>query len=185
MSLHLPDWLIRLTGDIYLSTRPMFLMYKPKQHRVTGDEIRALLMVLEPGDILLRKWNGYLNAILTGGNYSHAGMYVGNNTVIHANEHGVIEEDILTFCRADSICVLSVKNGDTENAIKIVRSALGTLYDYDFKPENKKYYCTELVSVSYTNVFFDDYKTVAGNNVLLPDAIRKSSKVECRIEIKH
>jgi uncharacterized protein YycO len=185
MKLHLPDWLLKLTGDIYLSKRPMFLMYKPQLHLITGDEIRSILYVISPGDVLLRRWNGYLNTIFTGGSYGHAGLYIGKNTVIHATGQGVIEEDILDFCRADSLCVLDVKNGDTKAAIKIAKQLRGAGYDYDFQSTNKKYYCTELADYCYLGVFRNDYKEIAGNSVLLPDAIRKSLQVECKLEIKH
>jgi uncharacterized protein YycO len=183
--LKLLDHVIKFTGDVYLSRKPMFLLYKPTLHLVTGDEIRTLLYVVSPGDILLRRWNGYLNTILTGGSYAHAGLYVGNNTVIHATSHGVTEEDILDFCRADSICVLEVKSGNPRNAIDKAKELLGTDYDYDFKSANKRSYCTELTDVCYNGVFAGDYKKVAGNMVLLPDAIRASSVVVCKLEILH
>jgi len=154
-------------------------------HLVKGDEIRSILYVLEPGDILLRKWRGYLNAILTGGNYSHAGMYVGNNTVVHAMADGVIEEDILDFCRSDSICVLCIRNGDKRKAVRKIKKLVGAPYDYDFLPGNKKYYCTEIVSVCYDNIFANDYQCILGQSVLTPVAIRNSDQVECKLEILH
>ncbi len=184
----LPKFLIQFTGNFYLHKFPFFGTYKPSHHKVKGHEVRKVLDCIEPGDILLRRFDGYLNTIFTPGFWGHAGLYVGNNKITHAISKGVIEEDILDFCRTDSVCVLRLKNitkMSTNDYIKKAFKFIGISYDYGFSSENKKLYCTEYVDVVYDNIFKQDYKVVVGNNVLIPDGIFDSNKVEKILVIKH
>ncbi len=178
------EHLVKLTGDIYLTYKPMFLMYHPTLHLLKGDEIRQIINTVLPGDILLRRYNGYLNTILTGGYYGHAGLYIGGNKVIHAVSRGVIEEDLLDFCRTDGICILST-NKNTECAIAKAKRLIGKPYDYSFSSKNKKYYCTELINVCYDGLFDKNRIKTFGKNVLLPDAIFNSKEIKFKIEFRH
>jgi uncharacterized protein YycO len=179
MKIKIPKKLIKLTGDIYLHKYPMFIVYKPDQHRLKGDKIREILNTIQPGDILLRRFDSYLNTILTPGFWGHAGLYIGNNSIIHSIGKGVIEEDILNFCRTDSLAVLNanvifkVKN----NAIKNIKKLKGSKYDFKFNSNDDKYYCTELIDVVYNGIFYKDYKKIMSNYILTPDGIYDSIKV--------
>jgi len=150
-----------------------------------GHEIRRILDVLQKGDIMLRRWDGYLNTVFTPGFWAHAGLYAGDNKIIHALGNGVTEEDILDFCRADSIAVMRIKDGDPEEAVKFARKCLGHEYDYQFESGDDQYYCSELCDVCYKGAFSDDYTEIAGNKLITPDALRKSDKAEYILEIKH
>jgi uncharacterized protein YycO len=163
----------------------MFIAYNPTLHKIKGHEVRKILNVLKKGDLMVRRWDGYLNTILTPGFWAHAGLYAGDNKAIHAVGEGVKEEDILTFCRADSLAVLRVKDGDPDKAVDTARKYLGHEYDYEFEGNDDQFYCSELCDVCYEHTFQDDYEDVAGNRVLAPGGIRKSDKVELVLEIKH
>jgi len=172
-----------------LHNRPPWFVYRPDIHKVRGADVRRILDVVEPGDILLRRFDGYLNTVFTKGFYSHAGLYVGNDQMVHAVSQGTISEDLLDFCRADAICVLRVKGiaeGHIIGAITKAKSAAddNIPYDFDFSGLNRTYYCTELVDIVFDRIFYNDYQKYFGKLVLLPDGIRNSKRVRVKLEVK-
>lgn len=213
MKLTLPAWILKLTGNIYLYTLPMWLAYKPAHHKVKGFEIRKILDKIQDGDILLRRYDGYLNTLFTPGFWGHAGLYVGDNNVIHAVGEGVIIEDILDFCRCDSVGVYrpiiqdsavtmaintaknlnNIENEKSLNSDQILNAIEtanilyqnNTKYDYKFKKDNGEVYCTELVDRCYEGLFKKDYEFIMGNEILLPDNISNSKLINIIIEVKH
>ena len=113
--------LINSTADIHISKYPMFVSYKPKFHKLNGTQIRDILNKLQPGDILLRSYDGYLNSILTPGFWSHSAIYMGENLVSHVVKAGLEIEDILNFCKTDHICVLRFKSNNTDLILEVLR----------------------------------------------------------------
>lgn len=185
----LPKWLLEFSGHAYLHKYPMWVIYRPGIHKVKGPDVRKVLDIIKEGDILLRRFDGYLNTIFMPGFFGHAGLYVGDNQIIHAVSQGVISEDILNFCRADAICVLEVTEPYRmliPNAVSRAKMAANehVEYDFDFSSTNKSQYCTEMVDIAYSNIFYDDYQMVAGNLVLTPDGIRNSKRAQIKIELK-
>jgi hypothetical protein len=84
------DQFVAWLGRIKYFTSPFILAEDPGSYRITGKEIRELVdgndPVLQPGDILLRGYDGYVDGIMIGilgggeglGKYfSHAALYVG------------------------------------------------------------------------------------------------------------
>jgi uncharacterized protein YycO len=190
MKLQVPVFLIKLMGDIYLHKFPMWCVYKPSHHKVKGFEVRKIIKALKTGDIILRRYNGYLNTLFTPGFWGHAGLYAGNDKVIHAVGKGVIMEDILDFCRTDSVAVLRIKNMKNPMLKKALSTARIFLkehvqYDYRFRDENGKVYCTEMVNECYNHLFNKDYSNYFGNKILSPDGLFNSQKVKQIISIKH
>ena len=179
MLIKIPKWVSKLTGDIYFHKYPFFLVYKPRLHQIKGHQIRKVIDLVQPGDIFLRSFNGYLNTVLIGG-WGHAALYVGDNTVIHSVSKGVVKEDILDFCRADEIVILRVQCPQTEkkSAIEKIKNLLGTKYDYNFISNNNLYYCSELIDVVYNGLFNHDYKKVLNRMVIVPDDIFNSKETE-------
>jgi len=181
---------IKLTGDIYLSKYPCFCLYKPKFHKLKGDEIRIILNTIKPGDILFRRYHGYLNTILTPGYWGHAALYIGRNKVIHALGKGITKEDILDFCRCDDFALSRIKNV-THNSIKdAIEKANETekekvQYDYEFERDNNNLYCTELIDNVYNKLFEKDYEKKWGKEVLLPDGLYNSTKLNKILVFKH
>ncbi|MFM2111441.1 MAG: hypothetical protein RLZZ271_101 [Pseudomonadota bacterium] len=82
------DSFIAWIGTIKYFTQPLSLIQDPGSYKISGKEARELIdHVLQPGDILLRGYKGYLDGImigLTGGgdsvskHFSHAAFYVGD-----------------------------------------------------------------------------------------------------------
>jgi len=185
----LPRWLINFSAHTMLHNKFPWVVYRPDIHRVRGEQVRKVLDIIRPGDILLRRFDGYLNTIFTPGFWGHAGVKVSGNDVVHAISKGVTREDILNFCRCDAICVLEPYTATLKQRDDAVQKAeelaeKNIPYDFEFSSNNETYYCTELVSVIYNSIFLDDYEEIAGNLILTPDGIRHSRSVRLKLEIK-
>ena len=164
----------------------MFIIYKPDIHRVRGKDIRNILNSVEPGDILLRRFDQYVNTLCTPGFFSHAGIFVGDNDVVHSVSSGCIREDLLNFCRTDAIAILRSKNLYSEAVNQAtLMSQMNLPYDYEFSSTNESYYCTETVDVAHDHMFKNDYSVVAGNKLLTPDAIYNSNKVSLILQVNY
>jgi hypothetical protein len=129
------EWLVARFGDILVYRWPMFLLYNPAGYRVRGEDVRALLDCVVPGDILVRGYDHYLDGWVIPGYFSHCGIYLGDlnsgeveaivgahepkhpvgarprkmlksGVVIHALAEGVIIEDLIDFCRCDYMAAL-------------------------------------------------------------------------------
>ena len=104
------------------------------------------MKILEPGDVLLRGYNKYLDGrfIPDEKGYSHAGIYVGDNEVIHAVSPSVERIHLVDFCVSDRIMVLRPQDGALE-AIKGTEAKLFRPKPADYKsvevPKGK--ICTE------------------------------------------
>lgn len=73
----LSEWFLTVFGDIKVFRFPFFLVYDPGSYQVKGDDVRALIDTLQPGDILLRAYTNYLDGKFIPGKFSHAAIYCG------------------------------------------------------------------------------------------------------------
>lgn len=144
----LKAFFLKILGDIKVFRYPFFIIYDPTTYFVKGTQTREAINRLKPGDIILRKYVAYLDGFLIPGKYSHTGVYVGNNTVIHAVAEGVVKIDIIDFLRCDGFCILRPRAYQAR-AIMRVTSWLGRDYDFEFKHGNMKFYCHELGMYAY------------------------------------
>ena len=173
-------------GNVHLSKYPFFIQYKPKFHKLKGSDIRKVINELQPGDVLLRRYDGYLNVLLTPGFYSHSGIYIEKNTIMHMLGSGLVKEDILNFCKTDSICILRCNNPELlkEALIEIERVKILELeYDYEFETTDNQYYCTELIDLIYKGNYEGNYTSSYGKKVLLPDSLKVNNNFDNIIEI--
>lgn len=187
--LQLPKWVLKLPGDLYFCTRPLYFNYKPKFHKVKGEEIRMIIDDIKPGDILFRRYDGYLDTILMPGFWCHAAIYIGDNKVVQAVGTGVNSEDILDFARCDSLSLYrpSVTYNQVVTALSIANELVKekAQYDWKFESGNSNFYCSELVDTCYNNIFKNNYEYVVGNCVLTPDGLSKSNLVTCIHKFVH
>jgi len=124
----LSNGFIKIFGDIKVFKWPFFLVYDPGSYKVKGGDAREVLDAVQPGDILLRGYDNYLDGYFIPGYFSHVGLYVGKVTekdaalvtnpagkelfksgeqmVVHAMAEGVFVQDVLDFCRADRMLIL-------------------------------------------------------------------------------
>ena len=123
---------LRMFGNIKYYPWPLFCIYDPKGYQVKGDEVREIINLIRPGDILVRGYDKYLSGAFIPGYFSHVGLYVGEvkeedkrffdasagivdqeeyfstgeQMVVHAMAQGVFMEDIINFCRCDRLAIL-------------------------------------------------------------------------------
>jgi len=181
----LPKFLVKLPSDLYFHKFPFFMLYKPNLHEVKGPQVREVLNLIQDGDILARRYDGYMSTWFIPGFWSHVGLYYGDNVTHAAGNKGVYKEDVLTFCRTDSIAILRPKDQTLmSEAIRKAEMYLGVAYDFEFESDNENVYCSEFTDVCYSHMFNDDYTVVAGQRLVTPDGVFNSSKVELIYEFR-
>ena len=106
--------------------------------------------MIKPGDVLLRGYNKYLDGkfIPDDKGYSHAGIYVGNNEVVHAVAPKVEKIHVIDFCEADRIMVLRPYGGQVDSTATAM-SKIDVPYDFDYRTDRGKLYCFELIANCY------------------------------------
>jgi hypothetical protein len=155
----LKKWIFRFIGDIKWAgiLHPFWFVINSTTFSLKGKHYRIIEKLIKPGDILLRRFEGYLDKFLIPGWYNHAGIYVGtlndqNYQVIHAISDGVIVEDLIDFARTDHMVILRAPDNLREEAISRAKEVVGSEYDFAFDFGNKlRFSCTELVSHCYRN----------------------------------
>ncbi len=152
-----------------------FVLFGNSSYNVKGPDMRQVLNIIKPGDVLLRRYSHYIGSITIPGYFSHVALYVGDDKVIHMLGCGVVTEDILTFLRCDDVAILRMKKPDTKVIKKAIKKAKEYLdssipYDYNFETDDSsKMYCTEMVDAAYGNPIGDSN----GNKKIIPDAFLK------------
>ena len=174
-------------GDIKVFKFPMFIVYDPGSYLVKGEDVRQVINLIKPGDILVRGYINYLDGYFIPGFFSHAGLYLGEvketdkvfvnegqdgrfrngeQMVIHSMAEGVFMEDIINFCRCDFMVILRRnpdKESETGNKVTfedVFKSALQNLgKDYDFKFDFSDFTKVSCTELVYTccQGFMDDY----------------------------
>lgn len=145
--------LLTIFGDIKVYRWPMFIIYAPKTFRVKGFHTRTIMNLIKPGDVLMRSYVDYLDGYFIPkgkSGCSHTGIYVGENNVIHAMAEGIVQHDLIDFCRCDKIILMRPKK-NTKSAINAAKKFLkdGIEYDFDFTSGNKALYCHEFTASCY------------------------------------
>lgn len=143
--------LLTIIGNIKVFKTPCFVQYNPEEYdyKVRGYQIRDVCKNIKAGDVILRGYDHYLDGWLIPGEFSHAGVYIGNDTIIHAVSDGVKEIDTIDFMQCDRLMVLRPKSG-AKNAIKFVKDAIGEEYDFKFNSsDSSEFYCFELAAKAY------------------------------------
>lgn len=149
--------LLRFIGDIkwHGLLHPFWFTINAKTFRLKGKHYRKLEVLIQPGDIVIRRFEGYVDKWLIPGWFNHAGIYVGevndkNHKIIHAISDGVVVDDLIDFMRTDHMIVLRAPEGNQKEAIRRVKAAIGSEYDFAFDfTETIRFSCTELVSHCY------------------------------------
>jgi len=169
----------------------MFVIYDPKSYRLKGQDFSEVSDKIAKYDVLLRRYDNYLDSHLIPGFWNHAGIYMGhrndkNGIVVHAIAEGVIEETLFDFCKADHIIVLRPKFNFMRSLVcERVFGAVGKEYDFsfDFKCEDR-FSCTELIGAVFGDFDHGIKKTRAlGKPIIAPDAIA-AANFEVIVEIR-
>lgn len=149
--------IFRFIGDVKWAgiLHPFWFIINGTSFRLKGKHYRDLDSLIEPGDIIIRRFEGYVDKWLIPGWWNHAGMYVGElndeqHKVVHAISDGVIVDDLIDFMRTDHMIVLRAPKEFREKAIKRAKAAIGSEYDFAFDfNETLRFSCTELIDHCY------------------------------------
>jgi uncharacterized protein YycO len=169
-------WIVNVFGNVQFFPQPLFcLLWGDSHYKIKGPEMRKVIDELQDGDIIMRRYDRYVSGWFIPGYWTHVGVVVSDKTIIHAMTKGVIEEDVMTYLRADHIMVLRVGNKKfITNAISKAREMLGKEYDFLFdSADDERLYCTELVKKCYPKIF----SSMEGK-AIPPDEILKVKNLE-------
>ncbi len=175
--------IFRFIGDIKWAgiTRPFWFTINAQGYRLKGSHFRRVERIIRPGDIVIRRFEGYVDKWLIPGYWNHAGVYVGHingfegekTQVVHAVSDGVIVEDILDFMRTDEMMILRPDPNLIEKGIQRAIDVIGSPYDFgfDFKDCNR-FSCTELIAYCYTGLIAAKSRwSSLGKKVIVADDI--------------
>ena len=137
-------------GNIRISKYFPWLYYDTTDFKVTGDKILEIVEILQPGDIILRGFDSYLDGKFIDDplHFSHGAIYIGNNEIIHAVAEGVSKINVIDFCQCDRIAIFRPKKY-IKQAISNAKKYIGTGYDFCFTNGNSRIYCFELCALCY------------------------------------
>jgi uncharacterized protein YycO len=143
--------LLDIIGDIKLYKFPMFVVYDPTFFEMTGEKISKAISVMEPGDIVLRGYNMYLDSHFIDGDYSHGSICVSKDSIVHAISPDVCSIHPIEFMECDRIAILRPKDkSKIANALTTANELIGTPYDFNFNSgDQQEVYCFELVAKCY------------------------------------
>jgi len=175
--------IFRFIGDIkwHGLFHPFWITINAKSFFIKGKHYRQLEKIIQPGDILVRRFEGYIDRILIPGWWNHVGIYVGdiddkNHKVIHAISEGVVVDDLIDFMRTDHMIVLRAQRGAQENAITRAKLAIGSDYDFAFNfDETVRFSCTELIGHCYKGII--NGKKRFGRFTIVADDIVENNKL--------
>lgn len=128
------------------SKYPLFLQYVDCTHHVSGEDYFKARTILQEGDIILRGHDNYLSGFIIPGKYSHSGIYIGEDRIIHSMlEGGVHESNLVDFMRCDRFMALRPTCGQVA-IIHHARKYIGRKYDSELEDDDNEYYCHEFVA---------------------------------------
>lgn len=148
---------LRMFGRIKIYPYPMWIIYNPRGYRMSDEDDKSVLDIIQTGDVLLRGYVNFLDTYFIPGYFSHAGLYVGKGEVLHAMQDGVFAEGLMRFLRCDYLVILRPKltEEEIETVVERAKTLIGTPYDFalDFD-NNDRMCCTEFIMAA-----FQEYKS--------------------------
>lgn len=154
--------LLDMTGDVKVYRHPLFVVYDRDNFKMTGEKIQEAVETLEPGDIVLRGFDFYLDGHFIDGDYSHGSICLSRRRIVHAVSPRVESIHPIGFMVCDRICILRPKDRSLvqkalETAAKLEEG--NTPYDFDFNTDDpREVYCFELVARCYPEIKFKRHK---------------------------
>ena len=133
-----------------------------------------------PGDIVCRRYVWYLDGYFIKGEYTHSGIVVNTNTIIHAVAEGVTRIDIIDYVKdADGFVLLRPINTaehpyDPALAIFFACGMIGKPYDFVFQSGPDAFYCHEL---AYYAIMHGGKKVIKPDGYMLYEDVAKECAV--------
>lgn len=131
---------VTFLGDLMVATKP------PK---TKAEQIIRMQSIIQTGDIVCRKYNYYLDSYLIPNEYSHSGIVINKDEIIHSIAEGVQFIHPIDFVKdTDGFIILRPRykeDADKRKAIDKAIEHLNNKVEYDFLfNDPAKLYCHEL-----------------------------------------
>lgn len=137
----------KIVGKIYMA---------PHAREISFEDYADIIDVIMPGDVLLSYSKGEMTNYLIPGQYKHCAMFVGRTRIVEAVGGGVHTELLSKFLSSkDRIAILRPRFCDqfqATDAAAAALNAIGKPYDFSFEPNEKAFYCAELILYCYNRV---------------------------------
>lgn len=141
-------WLLTQLGDVMIAT---------SLPDTTGKDIINLMNQVQPGDVVCRRFDCYLDSYFIPGKYTHSGIItsLGNGCsqvkIMDSMAEGICEKYLLDFVKnCDGFILLRPKYAGEEainNALTFARSKNGYPYDFYFDLDDPaSFYCHEFTA---------------------------------------
>lgn len=171
--------IITIFGDLEWHKFPCFLIYNPKHYALKGAHFQEVSEKIQPYDVLLRRFDKYLDNGFIPGFWNHAGIYLPDKTILHAVAEGMKKEILFDFMKADHICILRPKFEVNNTQVKKqIASLLDKEYDFDFDFENgDRLSCTEVINFLFEGQDHGiplskmEYLFFFSRKIIIPDTI--------------
>lgn len=135
----------------------MFLLYYPKGYKVKGDLFEGIAKNIQTFDVLLRRYDTYLDKAFIPGYWNHAAICsegAGSfSKILHATSDGVHEASLFDFMKTDHVCLLRpIFKFDAKELKKEMEKICGSPYDFDFDfNDPSRFSCSEVIEYLFRN----------------------------------
>ena len=132
-------WIVFLMGDLrWLGWKkfPFCLGWYSYESKIDLNVVlRDALPLLEPGDVVLHRDEGFLSNIFIGGSMIHAGVYVGDGQLVEAISEGVVRRSAAHILYSDRAVILrpNVASDAKIQAVEWANRIVGFGYDFLFE----------------------------------------------------
>ena len=192
------DSLFAWIGTLKYFTSPLSIVEDPGAYKIKGDEVRQLIdSVLQPGDILLRGYDGYVDGVLIGltggandpGKYfSHAAIYCGD--LSDESDKPLVARRLLaagpdgTWCEASDEQKAAIRNSPTyyqPGRQKVLHSMTRGVFTEDILSFVRCDYLAVL-RLAGDSVCYDAVdRENAGKTMLIPDLAGEARAIHDRL----
>lgn len=192
------DALFAWVGTLKYFRSPWSIVEDPGSYRIRGDEVRQLIdAVLQPGDILLRGYDGYVDGLLIGqagggaglGKYfSHAALFIGD--VDDVRDKPIVARRLLAMNEAGCwVEALAAQKEAIRNSPeyyqpgrqKVIHSMSRGVFVEDILTFVRCDYLAVLRLVDTTIVYDEDDKEHAAERMLIPDLAGEGRAIHDRL----
>lgn len=153
----------------------------PSYRNIKAADYRMLKRKIQNGDILLSTMKGEITNLLIPGFWSHAALYVGDDTIIESTSKGVHYSDLIDFMLSkDYVCVVRTKLTYQEIifAVEKAKTVVGKPYDYFFEPGCESFYCAEVITYAFSSLMPFFRREALGVLTTLPQDFYESKQFQ-------
>lgn len=184
--------LYRIWSQIVMVALSTWVAFRPP--KVGSKQVLDMLDIIEPGDIILRKYKYQSSSFILPGDYTHSGVVKDHSTMVHITGSGCAYIHPLDFMmHSDKFAILRPRwksPQDLKNAIAQADKFVAdhVQYDFFFGKDSTRLYCHELcakfleaggitVFLSRVTIFF-----LIHMHAYLPENLEEGTKMIYRFD---